>query len=117
LKSYPPAAAAAAAKAAGDNGHVYATLKYGDWLLWEQQRLTGRVAFDARVELLTTPQIASIADVVGGRISPDVYRSYQVFVVDAGTPTVTSLRACTVRTVYAAQGVAVLAGVRPRCLR
>jgi hypothetical protein len=117
LKSYPPGAAAAAAKAAGDNGHVYATLKYGDWLLWEQQRLTGRVAFDARVELLTTPQIASIADVVGGRISPDVYRSYQVFVVDAGTPTVTSLRACTVRTVYAAQGVAVLAGVRLRCLR
>jgi hypothetical protein len=117
LKPYPPAGAAAAAQAAGGNGRVYATLKYADWLLWEQPHLTGRVAFDARVELLTTPQIANIADVVGGRISRDIYRDYQVFVVEAGSPAAPSLRACTVRTAYAGQGLVVLAGVRPGCRR
>jgi hypothetical protein len=117
LKPYPPAGAAAAAQAAGGNGRVYASLKYADWLLWEQPRLLGRVAFDARVELLTTPQIANIADVVGGRIDRDVYRDYRVFVVEAGSPAAASLRACTVRTMYAGKGVVVLAGVRPACRR
>ena len=118
LKPYPSAGAAAAAQAAGANGRVYATLKYGDWLLWEQPRLSGRVAFDARVELLTTPQIASIVDVVDGRISADVYRSNEVFVVETSdTPAFASLRACTRRTVYSGQGVVVLTGVEPSCRR
>jgi hypothetical protein len=116
LKGYPSAGAAAATKAAGANGQVYATLKYGDWLLWEQPALSGRVAFDARVELLTTPQIANIADVVGGRITPDVYRSNRVFVVSTAEPdALASLRACTLRTVYARDGVVVLAGTKPSC--
>ena len=118
LKHYPSEGAAAAATAAGPNGHVYATLKYGDWLLWKEPDLAGRVAFDARVELLTTPQIASIADVVGGRITPDIYRENQVFVVATQeADALASLRTCTTRTVYAHDGVAVLAGVKPGCRR
>ena len=118
LKHYPSAGAAAAAQAAGAGGGVYATLKYGDWLLWEQPRLSGRIAFDARVELLTTPQIANIADVVGGRISPDIYRANRVFVVEtADTQALASLTACTLRTVYAGEGMVVLAGVKPSCSR
>src|SRR4029079_17265246 len=118
LKHYPSVGAAAAANAAGAHGHVYATLKYGDWLLWEQTQLSGRVAYDARVELLTTPQIANIADVMGGRITPDIYRDNRVFVVPTAEPdALAALRACTLRTVYARDGAVVLAGVRPSCRR
>jgi hypothetical protein len=118
LKPYPSAGALAAANAAGADGHVYATLKYGDWLLWEQPHLAGRVVYDARVELLTTPQIANIADVEGGRITPDIYRDNHVFVVSTAEPdALGALRACTLRTVYARDGVVVLAGVRPSCRR
>ena len=118
LKPYPSLGSAAAAQAAGANGRVYATLKYGDWLLWAQPQLSGRVAFDARFELLTTPQIAKIVDVVEGRISPDTFRGNRVFVVEAAdTAALAPLRACTLRTVYAGQGVVVLAGVKQSCRR
>jgi hypothetical protein len=118
LKPYPSAGAAAAANAAGTNGKVYATLKYGDWLLWEQPQLAGRVAYDARVELLTTPQIANIADVAGGRVSPDIYRDNRVFVVSTAEPdALAALRACTLRIVYARDGAVVLADVKPSCRR
>jgi hypothetical protein len=118
LKHYPPAGAAAAARAAGTTGRVYATLKYADWLLWEQPQLAGRVAFDARVELLSTLQLADVVNVVDGRIGPDIYRDYRVFVVEtSAAPTLAALRACTLHTVYAHQEVVVLAGVRPSCRR
>jgi len=58
---FPPAAASAASAAAGKQGHVFATSPYADWLLWKQPALAGRVAFDARFELLSTSQIQRIA--------------------------------------------------------
>ena len=57
---FPTAAARAAARAAGPHGLVFATSGYGDWLLWSEPQLAGRVAFDTRVELLTHSQLQEI---------------------------------------------------------
>ena len=57
---FPPAAAAAAARAAGPHGKVIASSPYADWLLWSEPRLSGRVAFDARYELLTKNQLSAL---------------------------------------------------------
>jgi hypothetical protein len=61
-RGFPVAAAQAAATAAGPNGKVLATSTYADWLLWSEPRLRGRVAFDARYELLTKAQLTRLAD-------------------------------------------------------
>lgn len=53
-------AADVAAAAAGPNGHVFAMSSYADWLLWARPDLRGRVAFDARYELLGTQQVAML---------------------------------------------------------
>jgi hypothetical protein len=58
---YPRVASAAATAAAGPDGTVYATSRYADWLLWSEPRLRGRVAFDARFELLTHAQVSAIS--------------------------------------------------------
>lgn len=81
---FPPAAAQAAAAAAGPDGRVFATSPYADWLLWSQPRLAGRVAFDARFELLSTSQLHRVALLLGR--SGDWKRTasgYRVFVLDA----------------------------------
>jgi hypothetical protein len=81
---FPPTAAQAAATAAGPDGRVFATSPYADWLLWSQPNLAGRVAFDARFELLSTGQIHELA-LLQGR-SGDWLRTvsgYRVFVLDA----------------------------------
>ncbi len=53
-KAYPEAAARAVATAAEHqpSAHVFADIRYADWLLWERPRLAGRVVYDARLELL-----------------------------------------------------------------
>jgi hypothetical protein len=58
--SFPPPAAAAASAAAGPDGKVFATSSYADWLLWARPELRGRVAFDARYELLDAKQVAAL---------------------------------------------------------
>jgi hypothetical protein len=57
---FPATAADAAARAAGPHGKVIASSPYADWLLWSEPRLGGRVAFDARYELLTTGQLSTL---------------------------------------------------------
>ena len=49
-----PAAAAAVAKAVREapGSKVFADVHYADWLTWAQPSLAGRIAFDARFELL-----------------------------------------------------------------
>ena len=59
---FPTAAANAALRAAGPNGKVIATTPYADWLLWSAPQLRGRVAFDARYELLTKSQLTTLGD-------------------------------------------------------
>ena len=83
---FPPAAAQAAAAAAGPQGRVFATSPYADWLLWSRPRLAGRVAFDARFELLSTRQLQRIA-LLQAR-SGDWLKTvsgYRVFVLNART--------------------------------
>jgi hypothetical protein len=58
---FPAAAAQAAIAAAGPDGRVFAMSPYADWLLWSRPELAGRVAFDARFELLSTAQLQSVA--------------------------------------------------------
>ena len=60
---FPPAAARAVSAAAEQRptARVFANEKYADWLIWRDRRLAGRVAFDARFELLSDAEIRSIA--------------------------------------------------------
>jgi hypothetical protein len=58
---FPVAAAQSASAAAGPTGRVFATSPYADWLLWSRPALAGRVAFDARFELLSTKELRRIA--------------------------------------------------------
>jgi hypothetical protein len=62
---------------------VYATSPYADWLLWTQPALAGRIAFDARFELLSQAQIRRIADFqarAGNWLA--TARNFDVFVLD-----------------------------------
>ncbi|HKD93806.1 MAG TPA: hypothetical protein VKB43_03760 [Gaiellaceae bacterium] len=79
---FPPGGAEAAVAAAGSQGRVFATSPYADWLLWSRPRLAGRVAFDARFELLSTKQLEQVARVQAR--SGDwlrTLRGYRVFVL------------------------------------
>jgi len=82
-QGFPARAAAATARAAGTRGLVYATSGYDDWLLWSTPQLAGRVAFDARAELLKHPQLVEIARI--GNVAGDwraALRPYRVFVLN-----------------------------------
>jgi len=61
-QSYPakPAQVVAAAAARDPSVVVFADARYADWLLWRQPSLTGRIAYDARLELLTNSQLVNI---------------------------------------------------------
>lgn len=109
LRPYPARAAAAAGRAAGADGRVFATLTYADWLLWREPQLRGRVAFDARLELLGTSQLEELSDVSAGRIALPLMRAYRVFVVDArDAPTLSALRGCGYATALTSRHVDVL---------
>jgi hypothetical protein len=57
---YPTAAANAAAAAAGRDGRIFANEAYADWLVWTHPRLSGRIAYDTRFELLNTDQLGLV---------------------------------------------------------
>ena len=58
-RAFPAEAAAVEAR---PDGRVLANVKYADWLLWREPRLAGRIAYDARLELLSRRQILQIYD-------------------------------------------------------
>jgi hypothetical protein len=80
--NFPAGGTQAAVDAAGQNGRVFATSPYADWVLWTEPGLSGRVAFDTRFELLSTKQLAAL-----GRIENAAgdwrksLRGYSVFVL------------------------------------
>jgi hypothetical protein len=92
---FPAGAARATSAAAGPHGRVYASSPYADWLLWSKPDLTGRVAYDARFELLSQAQLQRIAQFESrvGDWLPTA-RGYRVFVLDprANEKLVQSLR-------------------------
>jgi hypothetical protein len=80
---FPAAAARATAAATGPKARVFASSSFADWLLWSRPNLAGRVAFDARFELLSRAQIQRIAEFearAGNWLS--TARGYHVFVLD-----------------------------------
>jgi hypothetical protein len=81
--AFPTSGARAASAAAGPRGRVYASSAFADWLLWTRPQLTGRVAYDARFELLSNAQLERIAR-FQGRIGDwlPTARGFNVFVLD-----------------------------------
>jgi hypothetical protein len=81
---YPSATADVVARAAQHSrAPVYANERYADWLLFYEPSLRGRVAYDARLELLTPSQLARVATL---RSLPTEWRhaaaGYEVFALD-----------------------------------
>jgi hypothetical protein len=97
---FPGTAAEAALRAAGPGGKVIATTPYADWLLWADPSLRGRVAFDARYELLTKRQLSTIGDYearVGDWTKPT--KGYAAVILGAGSDR--KLEAALIRTAKA----------------
>jgi hypothetical protein len=61
---------------------VFATSPYADWLLWTRPELAGRIAFDARFELLTPKDVQRLGT-FQGRVGnwTGAARAYRVFIV------------------------------------
>jgi hypothetical protein len=59
-RPYPNEAASIVSAAAGSARNVYTTPKYGDWLLWKEPGLSGRVSTDARLELLPSTRLREL---------------------------------------------------------
>jgi hypothetical protein len=93
--SYPPAAARTAAAAAAGGSKVFANGAYADWLLLTQPSLRGRVAYDARFELLPAGRLSDAAAVSIGR--SDWRRILAPFDVVALRPEETELRGALLR--------------------
>jgi hypothetical protein len=60
--SFPPAVGDTVARAAAERPRatVYSNERYADWLLFTHPELTGRIAFDARFEMLSAVQLQRI---------------------------------------------------------
>jgi hypothetical protein len=76
LSSWPSAAAAAVAGAAQADpaARIYANEQYADWLLMTEPQLRGRLAYDARFELLSRSQLTAVFD-WRNRLGPDWERA------------------------------------------
>jgi hypothetical protein len=84
----PAADAVAAAVAADPDARVFASERYADWLLWRSPELRGRIAFDARFELLPPGDLDAIARLLrregaGWKQPADGYR---ILVLDPARP-------------------------------
>jgi hypothetical protein len=110
--SFPDGAARATVAAAGSNGRVFANSGYADWLLWSRPQLDGRIAYDARFELLTQEQVRGIAHFqarAGDWLA--TARGYQVFVLDRDTDRALEralIRKLPARVVFSSPRVAVI---------
>jgi hypothetical protein len=110
-QGFPPAAAQATVNSAGPNGRIFAMTDFADWLLWTRPALAGRVAFDARFELLSAKEVLRIArfQARAGNWLATV-RGYNVFVVDRSANALERalLREVPARVVFSSPQVAVL---------
>jgi hypothetical protein len=59
---YPTAAANAvgAAAATDPTARIYSDVRFADWLLWTRPELAGRIAYDARFELLSSNELEQL---------------------------------------------------------
>ncbi|MDX6639338.1 MAG: hypothetical protein QOF12_349, partial [Solirubrobacteraceae bacterium] len=80
--------ALARAAAAAPSAVVVTDLQYADWLLWREPGLHGRVAFDARLELLAARRIHDDAALMSGAIADGrrTHSDIRLFVLDRRSP-------------------------------
>jgi hypothetical protein len=87
---YPAGLASTVARLAATDPtiRVFSDVRYADWLMWEHASLEGRVAFDARFELLTGGQPAEIFRFANQQIDGwrDATAGYRVVVIYRGGP-------------------------------
>jgi len=86
-RSFPAGAARAVARVADahPNARVWATEQWTDWLMWQDPQLEGRMAFDARVELLSEAQVKRMTVFSAtALLVPEVRRRYPILVVSKG---------------------------------
>jgi hypothetical protein len=83
---YPPALGRAVSQVAARElgARVFADVRYADWLLWRDPSLAGRIAYDARYELLRKDQLETIRAFNGQRGVgwETAARGYRVVVLD-----------------------------------
>lgn len=114
-REYPDEAAATVARATARDPslRVFANERYADWLLWKIRPLAGRVAFDARFELLGSRQLQAIGR-FRRRASTDwlsVADGYRLLVLDPAQERLvlrTLVRDQRARTLYRDSDVAVV---------
>jgi hypothetical protein len=98
VTGYPDRAAAAVAQVSSrdPSTRVFANEAFADWLLWKIPSLSGRVAFDARFELMTREQLVDIVRFRQQRTANrlGIAKGYRVFVLDpaAEKPAVRAIR-------------------------
>ena len=77
-------ATARAALASNVEAAVWPSGRYGDWLLWKEPALRGRIAWDVRFELLTEAEIRAIVRFNSGKKGWRApLRGYPILVLDA----------------------------------
>jgi hypothetical protein len=72
--------------AASPDEHVYAATRYGDWLLWKEPGLRGRIAYDVRFEILDPETFERIVRFRGeqGDDWKSLADGYRVIVLESG---------------------------------
>jgi hypothetical protein len=115
IEPYPAAAADAVARAAvrDPGARIYADVRYADWLLWQKPLLAGRLAFDARFEVLSRFHIAEIFNFnnVFGASWQSATRRFRIVVLDrtvSSGPIAGLLREPGAKLLYSGHGVAVV---------
>lgn len=105
-------AAVQRAVAADPSLRVFADERYADWLLWRLPSLRGRVAYDARFELLSGAQLSAIVD-FKSQTGPNWGRlasGYRLLVLQQSSPATSQLEhASGARVLFDRDGMVVIA--------
>jgi hypothetical protein len=116
---YPAAAANAvgAAAALDPTARIYSDVRFADWLLWTRPELAGRIAYDARFELLSGAELEQLYR-LQNRLTPKwtaAVGDHRLVVLSRGQGAATARALLTedgVRPIYRDRSVVVL--LRPR---
>jgi hypothetical protein len=116
---YPAAAANAvgAAAASDPTARIYSDVRFADWLLWTKPELAGRIAYDARFELLSSAELEQLYR-LQNRLTPQwtaAVADHRLVVLSRGQGAATAralLSENGVRPIYRDSSVVVL--LRPR---
>jgi hypothetical protein len=116
---YPTAAADAVAAAAAKDptARIYSDVRFADWLLWTRPELAGRIAYDARFELLSSAELERLYR-LQNRLTPQwaaAVADHRLVVLPKGQGSATARALMTqgrMRQIYGDRSVVVL--LRPR---